>query len=92
MLLLILLLVAAIAGAELSVGTPTSPAANAPSQAQLTMAQAVTIAEAKLNGRVVKAKLAREDAANVFNLKLATAGISRTERRRLLLIALRSRH
>lgn len=45
-----------------------------PSQAQLTMAQAVTIAEVKLNVRVVKAKLAREDAANVYNLKLATAG------------------
>lgn len=45
-----------------------------PSQAQLTMAQAVTIAEAKLNGRVVKAKLTKEDAANVFNLKIATAG------------------
>ncbi len=45
-----------------------------PSQAQLTMAQAVTIAEAKLNGRVVKAKLARKDAANVYNLKIATAG------------------
>jgi len=45
-----------------------------PSQAQLTMAQAVTIAEAKLNGRAVKARLAREDTANVYNLKIATAG------------------
>ena len=55
-------------------GRAESRAADAPSQAQLTMAQAVIIAEAKLNGRVVKAKLAREDAANVYNLKLATAG------------------
>lgn len=45
-----------------------------PAQAQLTMAQAVTIAEARLNGRVVKARLAREDAANVYKLRIATAG------------------
>jgi uncharacterized membrane protein YkoI len=43
-------------------------------QARLTMAQAVTIAEARLDGRVVKAELASEGPAPIFKLRVATAG------------------
>ena len=49
-------------------------AADGAAQARLTMAQAVTIAEARLNGRVVKAELARQGTAPVFKFRVATAG------------------
>jgi uncharacterized membrane protein YkoI len=54
-------------------------------QARLTMAQAVTIAEARLNGRVVKAELESDGATPVFKFRVATGG---NEMQRLRIAAL----
>lgn len=73
-----LLIATGVLGVALSSFAGSAPHADASAadvaQARLTMAQAVTIAEARLNGRVVKAELASQGTAPVFKLRVATAG------------------
>ena len=74
-----LLVAAGVAGVGVSSFAGDSrdavPAAaqTSPQQAWLTLDQATTIGEAKLNGRVVKAKLAGDPAAPVYKLRVARA-------------------
>ena len=58
-----------------------NPARTDNGQARLTMAQAVTIAEVRLNGRVVKAKLDEGSAPAVFKFDLVDAGNQRQQAR-----------
>lgn len=74
-----LLIATGVLGVALSSFAGSAPhadasAADGAAQARLTMAQAVTIAEARLNGRVVKAELASQGTTPVFKLRVATAG------------------
>lgn len=66
------LLVAASLGGGWAYAQDSSPASADSTFIPLTMAQAVTIAEATTNGRVSKAKLEGSEGRAVYKLKVAT--------------------